>query len=107
MTKEQIAFEVWDWSEWEEDINKRLKGELKHDLNDDPIAEITVMDLLYAPALNTQNPQPFCKAFNLTKCYEDRIFVRHIHDKDSFWFINGEDTCLVYRPKVKIIKTEV
>jgi hypothetical protein len=107
MTKELISFEVWDWSEWVEDIINRLKGELKYDINGDPIVDITIDVLLHAPALDPENPQPFCERFNFTKCYEDRIIVKHHKEKGCFWFINGDDTCLMYYPKVNIIKTEV
>lgn len=100
-----ISFEVWEWSEWVEDIVNRIKGEIKYDLEGGAVNEITVDNLIHAPKLDLENPQPFCQSFMFDGIYENNIFVRHCNDKNSFWFISGGDTCLIYKPKM--IKIEV
>lgn len=107
MTKTLVSFEVWEWSEWVEDIVNRCKGELIYDLEGGAVNEITVDNLLHAPALDPENPKAFCKHFMFDGIYENNIMVRHHTDKSCFWFINSDDTCLIYKPKTSLIKTEV
>lgn len=107
MTKELISFEVWDWSEWVEDIVNRIKGEIKYDIEGGAVDGITVDTLIHTPALDPENPLPFCKCFMFDNIYENKIFVKHHTDRYSYWFINSDDTCLLYKPKVLLVKTEV
>jgi hypothetical protein len=88
-SKNSIKFEVWEWSEWVEDIISRIKGASMN--------EITVDNLIHAPKLDPEDPRPFCKSFMFDGIYENKIFVRHHIDRDSYWFINSGDTSLVYK----------
>lgn len=101
-----VTFKVWEWSEWVEDIVSKIKGEIKYDLDGSShITDITVDNLIHAPKLDPENPQPFCQSFMFGGIYENHVFVRHYNDKDSYWFINSDSTCLIYKPK--LIKIEV
>ena len=101
MKKQTVTFELWEWSEWVEGIISRIKGEIKYDIEGGSVNEITVDNLIHAPALDPENPKAFCKHFMFDNIYENRVFVRHHSDKDCFWFINSEDTFLIYKPQIR------
>jgi hypothetical protein len=98
-----VSFEVWEWSEWVDDIVGRLKKELRYDFDGNPFAEVTVEDLLFSSKLDPDNPLPFCNEYMVSNIYENHIFVKHYKEKDCYWYINSDSTTLIYKPK--LIKT--
>lgn len=72
----------------------KVREELKYEL------ALDVEDIVCGPPLDPENPQPFCKSYMFDSIYENHVFVRHHTDKDSYWFINSDDTSLIYKPKV-------
>jgi len=92
---DMITFKVLSWQNWSDAIVAKTQIELNINI------DIDIEDLIYGPALDPENPKPFCSKFMFNKLYEDRVFVRHHTDKDSYWFINGDSTCLLYKPKLQ------
>ena len=90
-----ITFKVISWQDWSDDLMKRVLSEIQNNMDFD------LEDLVYGPALDPENPKPFCSNFMFNALYEDRVFVRHHTYKDSYWFINGDSTCLLYKPKLQ------
>ena len=94
-TTDKISFKVISWDDWSNAITKRIIEELRY------AVDLDVEDLIFAPKLDPENPKDFCKRFVFDELYEDRVFVRHNTNKDSYWFINGDSTCLLYKPKLQ------
>ena len=88
-----ITFKILSWVEWSEAISKRIAEELKH-------GNITVDDLIFAPKLDPDNPKDFCKIFAWDDVYENNVFVKDHKEDNCYWFINGDTTSLIYKPKL-------
>lgn len=97
--KEQLTFEVWEWDKWVRKIVDQFKTELNGQCTPTDI-NLMITDLLKAPALDPENLLPFCTHFMFEDIYQDRIFVSHHTDPNSYWFINGDHTCLIYNPRM-------
>jgi hypothetical protein len=90
-----LTFKVISWQDWSDALMKNVLSEIQINM------DLDLEDLVYGPALDPENPKPFCSNFMFNELYEDRVFVRHHTDKDSYWFINGDSTCLLYKPKLQ------
>ena len=93
-TTDKITFKVISWDDWSNAITEKITEELRIG------SDIDVEDLIFAPKLDPDDPRPFCKTFMWDDVYENRVFVRVHSNKDCYWFINSDSTCLIYHPKL-------
>jgi hypothetical protein len=91
------VFKIVKWEDWCEAIRLRIKEELSRD---EAVAEIDLEDLMYGPALNPDDPSPFCKYHMFHNIYENYVFVEDHKQKDCWWYINGDGTSLIYKPQL-------
>ena len=92
-----VEFKLILWDDWIEDIEKRIKEELKQD---EAVATIELDDLLYGPSLDKENPQKFCEYHSFNNIYENYVFVTHHNEPNCYWYINGDGKTLIYKPQL-------
>jgi hypothetical protein len=91
----KLTFKVISWQDWSDAIMEKVRSEIKSNM------DLDIEDLVYGPALDSDNPKPFCSRFMFNELYEDRVFVRDHKNNDCYWFINGDSTCFLYKPKLQ------
>jgi hypothetical protein len=88
-----VTFRSYTWDEWVADIIVKTQEAFI-------CGDIDLDDLIHAPKLDPDNPQPFCKAFMFEQLYENRVFVSDHKTKDCYWFINSDNTACIFYPKL-------
>lgn len=86
-----IKFKVMTWEEWSADILVNIADEMS-------CGNIDLEDIVYSPFLDFNDPKPFCAHHMFNGIYRNRVMVKHYTEKDCFWYINSDDTILIYKP---------
>lgn len=79
-------FKIISIEEWLKDIEKNIQT-------------LPATELLYGPKLDRENLKEFCEYYMFDNIYEDHVFVKHHEEPDCYWWIEGYNTTLIYKPK--------
>lgn len=94
-------FKILEWSEWVSAIEMNLRVQVKgsqDDPNDYLGYYVSIDDLIHAPKLDPENPKDFCQRFTFDGVYINHVFVKHHKEPNCYWYINSDDTTLIYKP---------
>ncbi len=88
-----IKFKVITWDEWTSNILKSIEEKIN-------CGDMNLGDVLYSPFLSFQDPKPFCEHHMFNNIYENRVMVKHFIERDCYWYINSDETILIYKPEL-------
>jgi hypothetical protein len=86
-----VTFKVIPWKVWKDNVINNFQR-LVNDRN------ISVGDLVDAPALNPKDIRKFCEHFAFDNVFEDNVFVEYCDDSTFVWFISNDGIILIKRP---------
>lgn len=88
-----IKFKLITWDEWTTNILKYIKEKIDQ-------GDMDLEDMLYSPFLDFKDPKPFCEHHMFNGIYNNRVMVEHYIDRNCYWYINSDETILIYNPQI-------
>ena len=86
-------FVIMEWEDWTRQVVENIQRML-----DD--GDLKLSEILEFPKLNEYDIYYFCSDTNFD-IYPSNVFVKHRWNTNSYWWVDGKNTCKIVNPKLK------